>query len=399
MLLLAAPVRAGEPDRISLSDPSVGDSTEGRFRPSVSGDGRYVAFDTLAPLLPEDADATSDVYLFDRKTRRLELIASPDPDGMNGGAVISEDGRVVAFHSFHRPKDKNEGAVSDIVVFHRRQRRAYTITRAPHRGQAYFPRLGPDGRYVLFTTNAPDFGPRREPPVRAIFLFDRNRWTNQLLSRSAAGEPANRPSAEPRMDRSARYVGFISVATNLLPGRSIDELSPHLFLLDRVSGRLTQVDEFERGLDPKEWVVSGFAMDGRGENLVVEVRHRSVEEPEAGLEKTDLFLFERGSGQARLITTGLFANRAAAPALSANGQYLAFVFRGVKDEEEGERGLVVYNRAADLWRLAAQGVCRNPAISADGSTIVYEAEEAVVVKGKERTVTNIFLVTNPFLEP
>ncbi len=81
----------------SLAD---GASTE----PDVSGDGRYVAFTSEATnLVPGDTNGVADVFVFDRVTRKtLRVSVTSDGEQANGASrhpSISADGRYVAFES------------------------------------------------------------------------------------------------------------------------------------------------------------------------------------------------------------------------------------------------------------------------------------------------------------
>jgi Tol biopolymer transport system component len=71
--------------------------------PSVSGDGRYVAFQTsVSTFVAGDTDGTGDVVLYDREDGSYERI-SARPDGTQAGgfqASVSDSGRFVAFATY-----------------------------------------------------------------------------------------------------------------------------------------------------------------------------------------------------------------------------------------------------------------------------------------------------------
>ncbi|MFY1651127.1 TolB family protein [Solwaraspora sp. WMMB762] len=82
-------------------DGGVGDGYFGSS--SISDDGRYVAFSTSRHLDSVDVNDFVDIYIYDRKNKRIKLVSSAvgggQSDGDSGGAVVSADGRLVAFTS------------------------------------------------------------------------------------------------------------------------------------------------------------------------------------------------------------------------------------------------------------------------------------------------------------
>lgn len=111
----------------------------GASTPSVSGDGRYVAFTTGAALVPQDTNGATDVYVRDMTKSRsdasaYELVsakdggdaaaayAKPNPDrplrdpgaDTTTGTSISDDGRAVAFSVREMSTDLPDHATVDV---------------------------------------------------------------------------------------------------------------------------------------------------------------------------------------------------------------------------------------------------------------------------------------------
>ncbi len=81
----------------------MGRLTSDSFNPSISADGRFVAFDSDSPLLRIDTNAVRDIFLHDRMTGQTTLL-SVESTGRQGlsdslNPSISSDGQVVAFES------------------------------------------------------------------------------------------------------------------------------------------------------------------------------------------------------------------------------------------------------------------------------------------------------------
>mgnify|MGYP003323742185 CR=1 FL=1 len=103
LLVLSAPTLAQETERVSVDSTGV-EGNNGSSVPSISGDGRYVAFMSDADnLVPGDTNGTSDIFVHDRLTMETTRV-SVDSAGVEGNSdsydsSISGDGRYVAFTS------------------------------------------------------------------------------------------------------------------------------------------------------------------------------------------------------------------------------------------------------------------------------------------------------------
>ena len=114
-------------ERISVADDGK-ESNGGSFEPSISGNGRIIAFSSAASnLVPSDANGRIDVFIHDRETRKTQRVSVADngeeSNGSSLGPAISEDGHFIAFGSAASdlvPGDTN--GVWDIFVHDRRSR-------------------------------------------------------------------------------------------------------------------------------------------------------------------------------------------------------------------------------------------------------------------------------------
>src|SRR5439155_460298 len=93
----------GVTERVSVAS-DVTQSNERSFNPSISADGRFVAFESFASnLVSGDTNSGDDVFVHDRLTGATERVSvasdATQGNGGSGGASISADGRFVAFRS------------------------------------------------------------------------------------------------------------------------------------------------------------------------------------------------------------------------------------------------------------------------------------------------------------
>jgi Tol biopolymer transport system component/pimeloyl-ACP methyl ester carboxylesterase len=154
--------------------------------PTLSLDGRYVAFETQAVLDPRDHDSfTWDVYLRDRvagTTKLASLSANTFTFADSRGPSISEDGRYVGFHSIDStlvPADVNN--LTDVFLYDR-DTEAITLVSLNDAGQqitgasAAFPSLSADGNLVLFGSAATNLV--TNPASSGVQLYVRAFTTN-----------------------------------------------------------------------------------------------------------------------------------------------------------------------------------------------------------------------------
>lgn len=151
---------------------------------AISRTGRFVAFESDAGnLLPEPGSGATDVYLLDRDTGLLERISVgadglPRAGAVSGRPSVSEDGRFVAFESRGGDFDPNFPPLSTRQIFVRDRQIGYTsmvshATAAPGDLDSGRPRITPDGQWVAFESRASNLNgdPPYTPDVYRVSRF------------------------------------------------------------------------------------------------------------------------------------------------------------------------------------------------------------------------------------
>lgn len=218
-------LRSGETTLVSRSDDGHAGERDS-FSPSVSADGRFIAFTSLAQTLDEDDDTpTPDIYLHDRVTGHTELI-SVEADGTSAGGIsghpsISAGGRTVAFATTAAldPGDHNEA--SDVYVVDTTTGEHDLVSRAPHGGAgsaaSHHPAISADGESVAFASHAHDLVEGDDNEASDVFVRHRSRAHTQMVSHTPDGEPGNDDSHSPSISGDGARVAFLSEATDLAP--------------------------------------------------------------------------------------------------------------------------------------------------------------------------------------
>ena len=241
-------------DRVTRSTTLVSVASDGTqadgdsFLPTVSGDGRYVAFGSFASnLVPGDTNGESDVFVRDRwaGTTRLISMSSVGEQGnrLSGDPEISLNGRFVTFYSFASnlvPKDTN----GDGDVFVRDQvTNTTTLVSVATDGtqgdnSSSGPSISADGRYVAFDSSATNLVPEDTNGTDDVFVRDRMAGTTTRVSVATDGTQADERSLVPAISADGRFVAFGSDATNLVAGRTTGV--SNVFVHDRLTRETTQ---------------------------------------------------------------------------------------------------------------------------------------------------------------
>ncbi|UTI62621.1 hypothetical protein NBH00_14770 [Paraconexibacter antarcticus] len=156
-----------------------------RSAPDISGDGRYVVFDTDArSLSAQDTNERTDVYLRDRRRKRTTLVSasSLNVQGNNDSITprITPNGRFVTFQSFASNLVPQDGPREDLFV---RDVRAGTTSlinatdsgarrrSEPVKQLLQTAQLSDDARTAIFISAAPNIvSPLPAPPSRELYL-------------------------------------------------------------------------------------------------------------------------------------------------------------------------------------------------------------------------------------
>jgi len=268
--------------------------------PDISGDGRRIVFQSAATNLVAGADANgsgTDVYLFDVDadvmTRvSVDRLNRQPSQGVSGTPTLSGDGRYVAFASSARLDDSVPMRVTRSTplrqVFVRDIQDGTTrlVSRsgsgAAGDGASSYPAISASGRFIAFTSTAADLasqGKRIKPGMQNVFLFDLASGQIDLVSRTPNGSGANGHSRHPAISGSGHHVVFESEASDLSCGQDCRgeaadlNLVSDVYLLDRLAGRIRRLSSSPERSDPWWQSSAGAATDETGTVVAFSSRH------------------------------------------------------------------------------------------------------------------------------
>jgi Tol biopolymer transport system component len=212
--------------RVSV-DSSGAEGNASSFPAQITADGHAVVFASQATnLVTGDTNGWPDVFLHDLSTATTSLV-STDASGNQGDyesrqPSISDDGRFVAFTSSATnlvAGDTNR--FEDIFV---KDLATGTVTRVSvdsagveSFGNSYWPAISGDGQVVVFTSAAVNLVPGDTNGIEDVFVHELAGATTISVS-SPCGIPGNSYSESAFVSGNGRFAGFRSFSDDLVPG-------------------------------------------------------------------------------------------------------------------------------------------------------------------------------------
>jgi archaellum component FlaF (FlaF/FlaG flagellin family) len=259
---------------------------------------------------------------------------SVDSGGTQGNNLsqqvsMSADGGVVAFESYASnlvPADTN--GFPDVFV-HEMVNGSTTRVSVDSNGMqanngSYDPVISSDGRWVAFMSIATNLVPGDTNGFQDVFVHDRLTGATTRVSVDSGGTQANGLSVLPSISSDGRYVSFESAATNLVPGDTNGFRD--IFVRDRVSGMTTRASLASSGAQGNGYsAYSAISADGRYVAFYSEATNL-VPGDTNGF--GDVFVHDMVTGTTTRVSVssnGAQGNGGSAfPAISADGRYVAF---------------------------------------------------------------------------
>ncbi len=399
-------------------------------RPSISGDGRFVAFESEATnLVSGDNNEHGDVFVRD-KVRSTTVIASVNSkgeqgDNWSGAAFMSGNGRYVAFESYATnlvPGDNN-GAL-DVFVHDLLTRRTERVSVSSSGTEAHdelynergdtgademsYASMSWDGRYVAFQSRAFDLVPRDNNGSWDVFVHDRVTRVTERVSVNSSGEERGPDSPvtgddrwmTPSISGNGRFVSFRTSAENLAPGD--DDRAVNTFVHDRLKHTTKRINSAPTQQEVR--ATQALSFDGRFVTFTIN--------PSGATQIAVVYDQETGrtirvdvSSSGKPAEDNAITHNAT---ISSDGRYVAFHSSASNlvpgDDNQNidvfvhdlkTRATVRVANRTGVTTTTGRAVCKNPAhsvcgwslasISADGTAVTFESTVTLPAVGGTTT--------------
>jgi Tol biopolymer transport system component len=411
-----------EPTTVLVSAGKGGKGGDGNsLEAAISGDGRYVAFASRARNLSSAAKSGKlQIFVKDMKTGTVTLVSRTDgaagaaADGNSYDPSISADGRYVAFASWAENLSPEDTAFNDVFVRDLTAGTTTLVSRASGPAgaagdnESTDPAISADGRHVAFVSSANNLTADDAKTVQTdVFVRDLDANVTELVSRAsgAAGAAGTDYSFEPSISSNGSRVAFSSRAQ--LDPEDFDEPSfpQDVFVRDRAAAITVLVSRASGPAGkPSNVESSSPAISADGTHVAFASDAKLT--GQRGYDR-NVFVRDLAAGTTRLVSVGDEGKAGDAkrlPSISADGRYVAFQTRSdnlspadadarvdvfVRDMTKGLT--VTVSRASGTLGVPADGPSSSASVSADGRLVAFESRATNLSSADDDRFSDVFL--------
>lgn len=319
---------------------------------SMSGDGRYVAFQSDAADLAPGSGPFTDVFVRDTVT---------------GDTVCASRGY--------------DGRVAD--------------------GPSTSPAISADGRWVAYESAASDIVAGDTNGAHDVFVYDRLTGTNRLVSVSVSGGVGDADSFTPAIDDDGSKIAFVSSADNLVYGDTAGR--DDVFVRDLQAGGTVRVSVGVAGEADGE--SSGASISGDGGVVAFVSSASNIVAGDTNGQPDVFAIGSNATGAVRVSVAtggGQVSLGSYAPSVSQTGRWVAFESLSgslVAGDTNGVRDIFVRDIAANsTMRVStssagaqADGESRQARISPDGSRVAFVSAATNLYGADANGASDVFL--------
>lgn len=403
------PKQANYPiQRVSLTSTGL-QGAENSDNPSVSADGRFVAFESTSILAGDSA--IPDIFVFDRLNNTIEKISN----GLSGALAsstssrpsISDDGRYVAFSSFANnlvPNDTN--SAEDVFVYDRQTQTTLRVSVGPGGVQAnaasQMADISGNGQFVVFQSGASNL--TADIAITSnVFVYEVSTGITSLVSKNTSGAIGNNPSLAPSISDDGTVIAFESDANNLVT--SDTNATRDIFVHNRVAGTTQRVSQSSAGAQALNHSYAA-SISGNGRYVGFWSNWPSLVTP--GSNPPNTFLYDLQTSTIETVSIApngsVTSESFARPSLSVDGRYVAFSTTASVATSSKVTDIFVRDRLTSSTKrvsrsdagVAAGGNTLSFALSSDGQTVVFASGAKHLVPNDTNYRADIFAVDVSF---
>ena len=390
------------------------------YAPSISGDGRYVSFESDATnLVSGDTNEKLDIFVRDTMTNNTTRV-SVDSSGAQANnescnSSISNNGRVAFLSLANNLVAGDANGYYDIFM-HDSVANTTTLISVDSLGvqgnsaSGWYSSISADGRYVAFESVASNLVSGDTNFAQDIFVRDTLNNTTSRISVDSSGAQGNNTSYAPSISSDGRYVAFESIATNLVSGDT-NGMSD-VFVRDTVNNTTSRVSVDSSGAEGNNISYSP-SISGDGHYVAFESAATNLVSGDTN-GKRDIFVrdtLNNTTSRVSVDSNGVQGNDSSDhPSISSDGSYVAFESSATNlvKGDTATLDIFIYDTQTSITTRASvnnlsgvqgNGSSDNPSISSDGSYVAFESSATNLVSVDTNNDWDIFVHENDFIPP
>jgi Tol biopolymer transport system component len=388
---------------VSVNFAGTNSGNDESYFPTVSADGRYIAFTSVAnDLVPNDQNNQPDVFVRDLQTGVTSLVSinlahTASGNGGSSSPSISADGRFIAFDSDASNLTSNPVTPLTANVYVRDRVTGITtlvsIDKTGTKGgnhNSLTAVISADGRVVAYASVATDLVPNDTNGHLDVFARNLQTGITTLVSVNNAGTNGGNSDSSAQqgegvtaslLSADGRFVTFISHASDLVVTPDTND-STDIFVRDLIAGKTTLASINAGGTATSNGASAAMAMNSDGSVVAFSSNARDI------VANANGGVFVRNLKTQTTVVASINSNggsqTALLPALSADGRYVTFMGATsdlvpgshpthlfdifVRDLKNGVTTLVSMNRSGTG---PGNGETLTPTISSDGRYVAF----------------------------
>ena len=322
--------------------------------------------------------------------------------------AISDDGCFVAFKAGTPVSSAGSATPSMIFQYNTTNGTLATISNNgfpiwPQNDDVYGPEMSPDGRFIVFVAT------NHDAACLTIQLWDAQAGTNRLVSAALDGSfPTNSDSDSPSVTPDGRYVVFTSNATNLTANPVTNGF--HIYRRDVQAGTTQLIDVDANGAGSVNQVMTILVISSNGQFVAFDSFVGALVNGDNN-GASDVFVRDLNSSTTELISirspglvpqTGDGLSSVGMSALSDDGRkfvYTSYADDLVPNDFNRASDVFIYDVAAGTNALVSVGLDGNPAagssfspaLAPGGRFVVFVSSATNLVAGPNGAVFNVFV--------
>ena len=241
-----------------ISNGIADDAGGSAANPAISNDGLFVVFDSSSlNLVASDTNGFTDIFLYDVTGDSITLISRAsgggNSDGSSTNPAISGDGRFIVFQSSAENLNGGDNGLIDIFLHDTTTNTTQLITKdtggSLSNGTSTNPVISIDGKIIAFQSTATDLAAGDQDSGTDVFVYNTVSAMIEPISQSSTGNRGNGVSQTPSLSTDGRFVAFESAATNLAGVTDSNDVTD-IFVRDRIAGTTVRASVSESGIQP-----------------------------------------------------------------------------------------------------------------------------------------------------